>query len=66
MNALSQRHAELRHPEQAHALHLDAEPLQLALPRRGARNVPHAEGQYLPHNSGDAPFDTEPPVRCSA
>ena len=46
MNALSQRHAELRHPEQAHALHLDAEPLQPRLPRRRARDVPHPQSAF--------------------
>ena len=39
---------------QPHALRLDAKPVQSALPRRGARDVPHAEGEYDHGYSSDA------------
>ena len=39
---------------QPHALRLDAEPVQLALPRGGAGDVPHAEGEYDHGNPSDA------------
>ena len=37
----------LRHLTQPHALYLDAEPLQLDLPRGRAGNVPDAEGWFI-------------------
>ena len=39
---------------QPHALRLDAKPVQSALPRRGAGDVPHSEGEYDYGNSSDA------------
>lgn len=39
----SPRHAELRHQEQPHAFHLDAEPLQSSVPRGRARDDAYAQ-----------------------
>lgn len=38
----------LRHHEQAHAVHLNAEPLQPSLPRRRTRDVPYTQSSLCP------------------